>query len=163
MLTVKSRGNRGILIAFWIAVTLFPFSHARTVSAVCTVSTAPADFGSYDVLLTVAQDIVTSITVDCNEAPPVIATISVGPSPNSGGFDPRQMKLSGGSEFINYNLYVDPGRTQIWGDGSGSTFTISNKVTKNKSWIASIYGRIPPGQDVSVGTYSETLTVVIVW
>jgi spore coat protein U-like protein len=26
-----------------------------------------------------------------------------------------------------------------------------------------IYGRIPPGQDVSVGTYSDTVTVLVLF
>jgi spore coat protein U-like protein len=160
---VKSRGNRRIFINSFIAVTLFSLCYTGTVLAVCTVSTAPADFGSYNVLLPAANDIVTSITVNCNETPPPLVTISIGPSPNSGGFDPRQMKLSGGSEFIDYNLYTDSGRTQIWGDGSGSTFTLSDTVQKKKPWEATIYGRIPPEQDVSIGTYNETLTVTIVW
>jgi spore coat protein U-like protein len=146
-----------------MAVALFPLFSPETVSALCTVSTAPADFGSYNVLLPSANDIVTSITVECNDTPPPDVTISIGPSPNSGGFDPRQMRLVSGSEFIDYNLYTDSGRTQIWGDGSGSTFTLTDKVFRRTPWIASVYGRIPPGQDVSIGTYNETLTVTIVW
>ena len=150
-----------------MALTLFFLCRAGTAQAQqgCTVSTAPADFGTYDVLLAGANDIVTSITVGCSFSPPVPAdvTISIGPSPNSGGFDPRQMKLSGGSEFINYNLYIDSGRTQIWGDGTGSTFTLTDRVFKRADWVASVYGRIPPGQDVSVGTYNESLTVTITW
>jgi spore coat protein U-like protein len=73
------------------------------------------------------------------------------------------MKLSGGSELIDYNLYIDSGRTQIWGDGTGSTFTMTDKVFKRADWVPSVYGRIPPGQDISIGTYNETLTVTIVW
>jgi len=160
---VKRRGNRGIFIISCMAVTLFFLCHAGTVSAVCTVSTAPADFGTYNVLLAGAHDIVSSITVGCNETPPPDVTISIGPSPNSGSFDPRQMKLSGGSEYIDYNLYIDSGRTQIWGDGTGSTFTLTDKVFKKRDWVPTVYGRIPPEQDVSVGTYNESLTVTIVW
>lgn len=92
-----------------------------------------------------------------------IIAMQLGPSSNSGGFDPRQMKLSGGSEFINYNLYTDSGRTKIWGDESGNTFALSRKVFKRAPWIATIYGRIPPRQDVSIGNYNEALTVTIVW
>jgi len=146
-----------------MAVALLFLFSPGTVSALCTVSTSPADFGSYNVLLPSAHDIVTSITVDCNETPPPDVTIAIGPSPNSGGFDPRQMKLASGSEFINYNLYTDSGRTQIWGDGSGSTFTLTDKVFRRAPWIATVYGRIPPEQNVSIGTYNETLTVTIVW
>jgi spore coat protein U-like protein len=163
ILTVKSRSNRGLFIFVCIAVTLLALCHQGTAWALCTVSAAPADFGSYNVLLSAAHDTQSSITVDCNETPPARPTISIGPSPNSGGFAPRQMKLSGGSELINYNLYIDSGMTQIWGDGSGNTFTLNNAVFKKAPWIATVYGRIPPEQNVSAGTYNEILTVTIVW
>jgi len=165
---VNSKISEGKFIGFCIIVSFILLYHVRIAQAVCTVSTAPVDFGSYNVLLAGATDTISSVTVDCDETPPPYVTISIGPSSNSGGFDPRQMKLSGGSEFINYNLYTDSGRTRIWGDGSGNTFTVTKKVfktKKNKSvpWIATVYGRIPPGQDVSIGSYRETLTVTIVW
>ena len=73
------------------------------------------------------------------------------------------MKLSGGNEFLNYNLYIDSGRTQIWGDGTVNTFTLSDMVHKKTPWVPPVYGRIPPGQNVVIGTYNETLTVTIVW
>ena len=152
-----------MVIVFCVTISHILFYLVGNAAAVCTVSTAPVDFGSYNVLLTAATDTESSITVDCNEAPPATVTISIGPSPNSGGFEPRQMKLSGGSEVINYNLYTDSGRTQIWGDGNGSTFTLTDMVFKREPWLATIYGRIPPGQNVSIGNYSETLTVTIVW
>jgi len=165
---VKRRVSKGKIIVLCVTISLFLFCLVRNAAAVCTVSTNAVDFGSYNVLLAGATDTVSSVTVDCDETPPPYVTISIGPSSNSGGFDPRQMKLSGGSEFINYNLYTDSGRTRIWGDGSGNTFTMTKKVfraKKNKRvpWIATVYGRIPPGQDVSPGSYSETLTVTIVW
>jgi spore coat protein U-like protein len=160
---VKSGSDKGVLIVFFIAFILMVLCHAQMAPAVCTVSTTPVDFGSYNVLLTGALDAAGSITVDCDETPPATVTISIGPSSNSGGFDPRMMKLSGGNEFISYNLFIDSGRTQIWGDGTGNTYTLSQTVPKKTPWIPPVYGRIPPGQDVSAGTYNETLTVTIAW
>jgi spore coat protein U-like protein len=160
---VKRRANKAIVIVFCVTISLSLFYFVRVAAAVCTVSTDPVDFGNYNVLLTAATDTESSITVNCNEVPPAAVTISIGPSPNSGGFDPRQMKLSVGNEFINYNLYTDSGRTQIWGDGSGSTFTLTDMVFRRAPWIATVYGRIPPEQNVSPGNYNETLTVTIVW
>ncbi|RJQ47398.1 MAG: SCPU domain-containing protein [Nitrospiraceae bacterium] len=131
--------------------------------AVCTLSTTPVNFGSYNVLSSSPLDTAASITVDCDETPPPFVTLSIGPSPNSGGFSPRKMKQSGSTDLISYNLYIDAACTQIWGDGSGNTFTAQNKVFKRSPWISTVYGRIPPQQNVSAGTYTETLTVTIVW
>jgi spore coat protein U-like protein len=34
-------------------------------------------------------------------------------------------------------------------------------VFKNQPWTVTIYGRVPPGQDVAVGSYSDLLTITI--
>jgi spore coat protein U-like protein len=34
-------------------------------------------------------------------------------------------------------------------------------VQKNQPWNATIYGRIPPGQDVRPGSYADTLAITI--
>ena len=139
------------------------FCWTPAVLAACTVSTTPVNFASYDVFSTVPLDTTGTITVDCNESPPPTVIIAIGSSPNSGGFNPRKMILSGGSDLLIYNFYTDSNRTRIWGDGSGNTYTLSNRVRRNRPWVSTVYGRIPPGQDVSAGNYNETLTVTITW
>jgi spore coat protein U-like protein len=50
----------------------------------------------------------------------------------------------------------------VWGDGSAGTSTVLlRKVNRNRPVTTTIYGRIPPGQNVSVGTYSDAVTVTI--
>jgi len=46
-------------------------------------------------------------------------------------------------------------------NSTGGTQIRSDKVFKNKAWTVTIYGRIPAGQDVSAGSYSDTLTLTI--
>jgi spore coat protein U-like protein len=99
--------------------------------------------------------------VTCNEAPPPTVTMELGPSAVSGGFFPRQMRHDSGSDRLAYNFYVDAGGAAVWGDGTGGTATRSDRVFKNKPWTVTIYGRIPAGQDVSAGSYSDTLTITI--
>jgi spore coat protein U-like protein len=132
-------------------------------TAACTVSTTSVNFGSYDVFLTTPLDATGTLTVSCDEKKPPRDPGEIGPSSNSGGYDPRMMKLTTGSDLLSYNLYTNNNRTKIWGDGSGSTNTVSKKVSRKKPWVSTVYGRIPPGQDVSVGSYNETLTVTITW
>jgi len=131
--------------------------------AACNVSSAPVTFGSYDVFSSSPLDGEGSITVACDHTPPPTVMVSIGPSTNSGGFDPRIMRLAAGSDMLEYNFYRDAGRTEIWGDGSGPTFIESQKIFKNRDWTVPVYGRIPPLQDISAGSYSETVTVTITW
>jgi spore coat protein U-like protein len=73
------------------------------------------------------------------------------------------MRHSSKSDLLNYNLFTDAARSAVWGDGTQGTSTLSSKVQRNKPWVATVYGRIPAGQNVPVGLYSDTLTVTIIW
>jgi spore coat protein U-like protein len=132
-------------------------------SAACSVSTTPVNFGNYDVFSASPTDSTGFITVTCDETPPPDVTVSIGQSPNSGGFNPRKMKLTGGTDLLNYNLYTSGSYTRIWGDGTSGTFTQTVTAQKNQPRTWRVFGRIPPLQDVSHGTYTDTLTVTIVW
>jgi len=127
----------------------------------CWVTITSVNFGSYDILATAPTDSTGAVSVYCNQEN--LITASIGPSTTSGSFNPRQMMLSTGTDLMDYNLYRDTSRTQIWGDGTGGTFTVSGTVARKGAGNYTIYGRIPPGQDISSGLYVETLTVTLTW
>lgn len=125
----------------------------------CTVTTTAAGFGNYDVFTTTADDTTGTIRVVCS--PRANIQIAIGASPNSGGFNPRSMKLTTGTDLLNYNLYTNNARTTIWGNGTSGTSVVTvNNVTNT---TRTVYGRIPALQDVRVGSYSETLTVTVTY
>ena len=68
-----------------------------------------------------------------------------------------------GSESLSYNLYLDAARTTIWGDGTGGTQTFFNHNPQgnNRDIVIPIYGRVPAGQDVGAGTYTNTVTATV--
>jgi spore coat protein U-like protein len=129
--------------------------------AACTVSTNPINFGTYDVFQPLPTDSDGMASVICTTFT-LIARVDIGPSPNSGGFNPRRMKLLTGPDFLDYNLFRDNGRTSIWGDGTGgSSSQFLLFLIANNPRILTVYGGIPPGQDISVGQYSDVLTVTV--
>jgi spore coat protein U-like protein len=132
-------------------------------SAVCTISTTAASFGMHDIFSTFPTDSTGSITITCDESPPPDVTVSIGPSPNSGGFYPRKMRLAGGNDLLNYNLYTNATYTNVWGDGTSGTVVLTRKAHRNRPETLIVYGRIPTGQDVSAGSYSDILTVTLNW
>lgn len=144
-----------------VALTISCLFLAEAKGAVCNLTTTGVNFGAYDVFSTSPTDSTGSVTILC-DATTTVAT-SIGQSPNSGGFNPRRMKHSSLGDLMIYNLYTDGSRTIIWGDGTGGTSTVTRKAIKNKPLDLTVYGRIPPGQDVSGGLYGETLVVTIVW
>lgn len=130
--------------------------------AACRVTTTGLNFGAYDVFAAAPRDTSGTVTVACDRNPPTDVTVSIGASSTSGGFQPRQMLRAAGTDRMNYNLFTSPSMGTVWGDGSAGTSTVLlRKVNRNRPAAATIYGRIPPGQNVSVGNYTDTLTVTI--
>ena len=139
----------------------FPGVEAR---AVCDVTATGVSYGAYDVFSPTPLDSTGSVTVSCDEVPPPHVVIAIGPSAGPGGFSPRQMRHASLPDRLGYNLFTDASRSAVWGDGTGGTQTVVRRVQRNKPpVVTTIYGRVPPGQNVSTGSYSDTLTATITW
>ena len=72
----------------------------------------------------------------------------------------------GSSEFINYELYLDAGRTQRWGNSLNppSTDTVTGTGTGSPQLPAvTVYGRVPPQTTPSAGSYGDTITVNVTY
>ena len=146
------------LAAFLI---LFSWADDSAGKGRCWITITSVNFGSYDIFSSAPTDSTGAVSIYCNQEN--IITVSIGPSITSGSFNPRQMRLSAGNDLMDYNLYRDASRTQIWGDGTGGTFTASGNVARKGTANYTVYGRIPAGQDISAGLYMETLTVTLTW
>jgi spore coat protein U-like protein len=118
----------------------------------CTVSTSGVVFGAYDTLSPLALDGAGTISVSCNPAAPY----SIALSPGGGSYALRRMVS--GSDQLEYNLFTDSTRTMVWGDGSGGTTAVSGNAD---SASHTVYGRIPGGQNVRAGSYSDSLVVTL--
>ena len=104
-----------------LAAAVFCVLGAVSAHAACSVSVGPLSFGPYDPLSPAGATTSGVITVTCDQSPPPIVTVQIGPSAVSGGFFPRRMQRAGGSDTLDYNLYADPGLTAVWGDGTAGT------------------------------------------
>jgi spore coat protein U-like protein len=146
-----------LLLCFCIAGLAIPAPAEAALK--CTVSTVGVAFGAYDVFSSSPLASAGSVTVSCKGAKHGLDPISVSlSSGNSGSFQPR--KMFRGFETLDYNLYLDPGNTQIWGNGTGGSLRY-NSVASNGPITLNIFGRIPAGQDISAGTYSDTIVVTL--
>lgn len=138
-------------------------AHAATT---CVFSSTPGmNFGAYSDSSASPTDATTSIVVNCsrNGGPtPTTVVLQVGPSANSGLITTRTMRS--GANTMNYNLYRDSGRSQVWGQTSGvDTGSISLTVPNNSSANGTlvIYGRIPALQNVPAGAYSDSVQITV--
>ncbi len=140
------------------AIWLLGATSAWAQSPSCTISVTSVAFGNYNVFTTTADDSTGTITYRCNAT---AANISISLSDGSSStFSPRTLRK--GSEILQYNLYRNAARTTIWGDGTGGTSVYTNANPPNNSNVSvTIYGRIPAQQDVSAGSYTDTVSAVI--
>lgn len=124
----------------------------------CSLGGAAVAFGAYDPTSGMALDTTGSLIYRCGQKDHnIIVTLSQG-----GGTSYPTRRMVHGNNQLFYNLYLDAGRTIIWGDGTGGTqsFTISNPGN-NQDLTVPIFGRIPAQQNVSVGNYSDTITITL--
>jgi spore coat protein U-like protein len=74
--------------------------------------------------------------------------------------DLRVPPHANGGYILDYNLYTDPNRMVVWGDGI-SGVTVSGSGT-GSTVDHPVYGRIPGGQTGAyIGSYSDTITVTL--
>jgi spore coat protein U-like protein len=122
----------------------------------CSVSSATGvAFGTYDPIgqnATLPRDAAGQIGYRCRRSSPLISLSAGG----SGTFLPRRLRQ--GPRTLDYNLYRNAARTEVWGNGSPGTFTVLGQ--RGRQTLA-IYGRIFPGQPASPGSYADTVVATL--
>jgi spore coat protein U-like protein len=122
----------------------------------CTITSTSVAFGSYDVFSATPRDANGTLQIDCNPRENIQVTLSRG---SSAVFNPRTLR--NGTNILNYNLFRNAARTQIWGDGSAGTSTFSGNNIRNRT--LTVYGRVPAAQDAAVGNYSDTIVATVIF
>jgi spore coat protein U-like protein len=134
------------------------FTVQATINSACLVSATTLSFGTYNPASATALTATSAISVNCTSGSPYTTALNVG----SGGGTFATRTLLNGSNTLDFNLYRDSAYTQVWGDGSGSTYTVagtgSGLLTAN---TITVYGQIPISQDKPVGTYTSLITVTV--
>jgi spore coat protein U-like protein len=127
----------------------------------CSVSATALSFGPYDPSSATSLDGTGTVTVTCTGLLSASWDILLSTG-SSGSFTPRRL-LSGGNS-MQYNLYINAARTQVWGDGTGVTAKVSDShfnIVGTSHYSYTAYGRIPALQDLAPGTYADTITVTL--
>ncbi|RYZ04223.1 MAG: SCPU domain-containing protein [Myxococcales bacterium] len=87
--------------------------------------------------------------------------VTVDLSPGAAGSYLPWRTLMSGSHALNYNLYLDATFTQVWGNGSGSTFHFGPQALPILPTRVFVYGYIPPSQNAWEGSYEDTITITL--
>ncbi len=151
----------------WPGLLLGMMICAQVNAADCTITLPTLNFGSYDPLLATNTDSSAVVRVTCMrtvfpaETVGYTLTSSIG---NGSGYAARRMVS--GTEVLNYNIYTDAVRTQVWGNATAGSVAITGSFTLNsgnpiRRSNHTLYGRIPPLQNAAAGNYADTLIVTL--
>jgi len=135
---------------------------SRVAAMECVIeSLSDLAFGRYLVTGRRPVDAVAFLVFSCTDIQGNdMVSIEIGRS-LTGGFAPRVM--TGPGSNLEYDLYLNAGRTRVWGDGTAGTFASRVRPFRNRPTSVPIYGRIPPSQGVQPGIYSDTVVVSLVF
>jgi len=134
-------------------------------SASCMLSTTPLVFGQYVPSRNAPSDFTATLNLTCAASGATSATVE-GTIGLIGAGGPGGRHLADGSHRLRYQLFIDPARTILWGDGSGNTRTKSISVVVGPTTpfrgAFIIYGRILARQSHTVvGNYTDQITAVV--
>jgi len=134
---------------------------SASVAANCTITTGPVAFGAYDpVGANAAADLLAtgSVTVACTKGS--VTTIDLG-NGLPANFSAGSRRMASGTDFMNYALYKDAARTQVWGTGLVGGSTVAYNAASVVATAFTVYGTVPQAQNVSVGAYTDTVVATI--
>jgi spore coat protein U domain-containing protein, fimbrial subunit CupE1/2/3/6 len=143
---------------------------STSVDTFCTVGATALAFGAYDPILankTAALNGTASISIACVKG--TSPTIALGLGANASGAA-RRMKHATKLVFLTYELFKPPSTvagaactfpgTVVWGSAGANLFSPGAAPSKN-SRTFNVCGTVPAGQNVEVGSYSDTVVVTV--
>lgn len=132
---------------------------SATVASNCRLTVNPLVFGSYDPLGSnsiSALDATTPLMLTCTRD--TQASINMDSGKNAVKGSPQRF-LASGPPQLGYLVFRDSARTQNWGIGADALEFVSSGGKDGQS--LTVFGRIPPGQEVPAGVYSDVLTATV--
>jgi spore coat protein U-like protein len=141
------------------AQTTTTFTVTATVLASCQVAASDLDFGNYAPTSGADTTADTAIDVTCTNG--THYTIALDGGSVAQDVTARAMS-DGNSHSLSYGLYTSAGFTTAWGDGTGSTITVSG-TGDGTAQSTTVFGRLPAGQYVPAATYTDHITVTVTY
>ncbi|MES2909693.1 MAG: spore coat U domain-containing protein [Pseudomonadota bacterium] len=148
-----------------IAAVILLGTSSASPALTCSANVGTLAFGNYNAVSGLPTDSQNTLTVTCSSLISILVSYTVSLSAgNSGNTAARQLRQS--SNALNYNLFQDILRSNVWGTGANA---VSDSYLLSILGIGvdhtyPIYGRITAGQSsVPSGSYSDTITVTVAY
>lgn len=135
------------------------FNVTATVLNNCSISTADLAFGNYNATTATASTASTTLSVTCTSSLPY--TVALDGGSTNAAVAGRAMGDGNGNK-LTYGLYTTNAYSTIWGDGTGTTQTQAG-TGNGSAQSLTVYGKIPAGQYVKSGSYTDRITVTVAY
>lgn len=129
-----------------------------TVIASCDITTNPMAFGNYNPVSGTPLDGATTLSVHCTNGTPYEIAMNAG---SGAGATIPSRRMTYGSDTLNYSIYRDSNRSNLWGQTTGSNVLTGTGTGAAQS--LNVYGRIPVNQTAPAGSYTDTVTVTLTY
>lgn len=133
------------------------FTVSATVLDSCSVSANDLDFGNYDPVAGAPLDAATTVVVTCTNGTGYDVALDAG---LGAGATIATRRMTAGAETLDYSLYTDAGRTDLWGEAGGD---LVSGVGNGAAQTLNVYGRVPINQPAPAGDYEDTITVTVTY
>jgi len=146
LITITLKRGGGTLASTTTSIT-------GSVAAICTVSAGTLGFGTYSGAVLNAT---AGITVNCSNGAGYQVGLDDGANPSG-----TARRMAGpGTARLSYQLFRDSARTLAWGDGSALGARVGGTGSGSNQSLT-VYGRIPAGQSVAAGSYTDSVVVTV--
>lgn len=132
------------------------FTVDAVVTPSCTVNVSNLDFGVIDGMVPTPVDQIATISVSCTNASAY--TVGLDHGTNAVDSGPRGRRMASGGDLLAYGLYHDEARSADWGMTAG---TLASGTGTGGSQDLTVYGQIFSNQQASVGTYADSVVVIV--
>ena len=136
-----------------------PFTVTGNVIANCTITTTGISFTYDPVVANATADALASgtVTIACTKGSSPSIGLDTGINPGLASTGPRAMRLAGTGNYLGYDIFW-PGTKTSW--TTAQPF-VPPAPTSKAPRTFNMDGAAFAGQDVSVGTYTDTVTATV--
>ena len=137
-----------------------PFTVTGTVVAMCTISTNGISFSYDPVAANASADAPATggtVTIACTKGSAPSIGLDNGLHAGAASAGPRAMKLGATTNYLGYDIYW-PGTTTSW---TTAAPYVPSAPSSKAARTFNMDGAAIAGQDVPVGTYTDTVTATV--
>ena len=131
---------------------------SATVRRNCTITTAPLAFGAYDPVVanaTTPLDATATVTIACTMGTPT----TIGLDGGSNAVASQRRLTNGSNAYMSYQMFLDSSHATVW--GSDTDQLDAGTAPSKEPRAFPVYGRIPAGQDVPIGPFTDSVVATV--